>query len=361
MTDKVELKKAMHYPNGNLMAVDYSGTINLLPREYGLVKQLGVFGERFGTQKQFFLGRKEDLESPLLEDRNWETTRPTLSREEQSGVLFKVPHFPVDDMILPSDVDGLFQMEGFGAGSELETVANVRAQKLAKIRRSHEITHEFARTKALVTGEVYAPTGTLKTSYGNTVNVYDEWGIVRATSQIDVVVGNNPLGSVSDLFGAMQDMGRMGDALDGFAVICDPLFFKALTTNEYITEIFAQVQLMGRQDLLVGRLGNSLGLDKRYRSFNYGGIEFIEYKGTVAGQALIPANTGIAIPLGTELGRLHFAPANKFNTINGVSQASYVWERMDDRQTKIELESETNFAAVLERPDLVRTVTLKTA
>ena len=154
----------------------------------------------------------------------------------------------------------------------------------------------------------------------------------------------------------------MGDALDGFAVICDPLFFKALTTNEYITEIFAQAQLLGRQDLMVGRLGNSLGLDKRYRSFNYGGVEFIEYKGTVAGQALIPANTGIAIPLGTELGRLHFAPANKFNAggVNTVSQASYVWERMDDRQTKIELESETNFAAVLERPDLVRTVTLKT-
>lgn len=357
MTDKVELKKAMHFPNGNLMAVDYSGTINLLPRRWGLVNQLGLFGERFGTQKQFFLGRKEDLESPLLEDRNWETTRPTLSREEQSGVMFKVPHFPVDDFILPSDVDGLFQLEGFGAGSELETVANVRAQKMAKIRRAHELTHEFARTRALVTGEVYAPNGTLKTSYGNTVNVYNEWGITRQTSTLDFAVGTNPLSSVNDLYGAMQDMGKEGDALDGYAVICSPEMFRALTLNEYVTEIYAQAQLEGRKELLVGRLGNDLGLDKRYRSFSYGNVVFVEYKGTMNGQALIPASQGIAVPLGSELGRLHFAPANKFNTINGVSQASYVWERMDDRQTKIELESETNFAAVLERPDLVRTVT----
>lgn len=361
MTDKVELKKAMHYPNGNLMAVDYSGTVNLIPRTWGLVNELGLFGERFGTQKQFFLGRKEDLESPLLEDRNWEGTRPTLSREEQNGVMFKVPHFPVDDFILPSDVDGLFKLEGFGAGSELETVQSVRMAKLEKIRRAHEITHEVARTKALVTGEVYAPNGTLKTSYGNTVNVYNEWGITRQSSELDFTVGTNPLGSVSDLFGSMQDAGREGDALGGFAVLASPELFKSLITNEYVNEIYSQALLPGRQELLVGRLGNSLGLDKRYRSFEYGNILFIEYKGTIQGQRLIPANTGVAVPLGSVLGRLHFAPANKFNTINGVSQASYVWERMDDRQTKIELESETNFAAVLERPDLVRTVTFKTA
>lgn len=358
MTTQVELKKAILLPNGNTQAVDYSGTINLIPRNWGLIENLGLFTERFGTQKEFYVGRKEEIDSPLLEDRNWEGTRPSLTRGEFSGVTFKIPHFPVDDMILPNDIDGRIQMTDIGAGSELETVARVRAEKMEKLRRAHARTHEYARAVALATGNVYAPTGTLRTSYGQTVNVYNEWGITRQTSELRLGAGVNPQDSVAELFGEMEDASFQGDPIDGYAVLASPELFNALVSNDFVREIYSVALLTGREELLVGRLGNELGLDARYRTFRYAGVLFIEYRGTINGLRYIPANEGIAIPMMRGLGRMHFAPANKFGDINGVAQASYVWEYMGLRNDKIEIETETNFATILDRPDLVRTVTM---
>ena len=359
MSNNVDLKKAIHFPNGNLQAVDYSGTINLIPRDWGLIERLQVFGDRFGTQKEFFIGKREETDAPLLEDRNYEGTRPSLARDTVSGVTFKIPHFPVDDMILPNDLDGRFQLSEVGVGSELENVANVRAMKLDRIRRAHARTWEYARARALSTGEVFAPSGTLKTSYGATVNSYNEWGITRQTKALRTGAGVDPLASVSELFGMLQDASFRGDSLDGYMVLASPGLFNALINNDYVRDVYSTALLLGREKLLVGRLGNDLGLDAAYRSFEYGGINFIEYRGEMGGQPLIPANQGIALPR-TQVGRMHFAPAKKFGRggVNDTSVASYVWEHMGVRMDKIELESETNFAAVLDRPDLVMTVTI---
>lgn len=357
MTEKVELKKAILAPNGEVKVVDWAGAINLSPLQYGLIGKLNVFQNRFGTQKNFFITKKVEDDLPLLEDRNWETTRPTLKGQEYTGAMFPAGHFPMNDHIMPSDIDGLANYESLVPGSELETLARVRTEKIARLRRVHEQFHEFARGYALTTGKVYAPNGTLKTSYGTEVDVYQEWGITRGSATIDLTVGTNPLTSVNALFGELQGRARSGDALTGYVVLCGKTFFQDLITNEYINEIYAQAQLLGRQELLVGRLGNSLGLDARYRSFEYGGVLFVEAPDVIGGRAVIPADKGVAFPLGTTLGRMHFAPANRFDTINRVSQASYLWEKMSDDQDKLELTSETNFAAILDRPDLVIDVT----
>lgn len=357
MTDKVELKKAILAPNGEVHMVDWAGAINLLPLEYGLIGKLNVFQNRFGTQKTFFVTKSVEEDVPLLEDRNWETTRPTLKGQQYTGVAFPIGHYPVDDMIMPSDIDGLANVEALVPGTEMETVARIRAEKLARIRRVHTQFHEFIRGYALTTGKVYAPNGTLKTSYGTEVDVYQEWGITRGTKQIDLTAGTNPLTSVNEVFAELQSRAKSGDALTGYVVLCGKTFFQDLITNEYITEVFAQAQLLGRQPLLVGRLGNALGLDARYRSFEYGGILFVEAPDVIGGRAVVAANKGVAFPLGTTLGRLHFAPANRFDTLNSVSQASYLWEKMGEDYDKLELKSETNVAAVLDRPDLVIDIT----
>lgn len=357
MTDKVELKKAILTPNGEVRMIDWAGAINLLPLEYGLIGKMGVFDNRFGTQKDFFVTKRIQDDMPLLEDRNWETTRPTLARQEYTGVKFPIGHYPVADMIMPSDIDGLANVESLVPGTEMESVARLRTEKIDRIRKVHTQFHEFVRGYALTTGKVYAPNGTLKTSYGTEVDVYAEWGITRGTAQVDLTVGTNPLSSVNALFGELQGRARSGDALTGYVVLCGKTFFQDLITNEYISEIFAQAQLLGRQSLLVGRLGNELGLDARYRSFDYGGVLFVEAPDVIGGRPVVAANKGVAFPLGTKLGRLHFAPPNRFDTLNRVSQASYLWEKMGEDQDKLELTSETNVSAVLDRPDLVIDVT----
>lgn len=359
MVDKTkqELKKAILAPNGEVKMVDWGGAINLIGRDFGLISSLNLFSDRFGTQKNFFVTKSVEDDDVLLQDRNWETTRPTLAKEEYTGVTFPVGHFPVDDMIMPSDIDGVANFEMLVPGSELETLANVRERKLRRIRRAHAKIHEYARAYALATGKVYAPGGTLKTSYGTEVSVYQEWGIARGTAALDLSAGVNPLTSANDVFKELQGRAKSGDALSGYVVLAGKDLFQDLITNDYIADLFATAQLQGRQELLVDRLGNTLGLDARYRSFKYGGLTFVDASDVIGGQPIVAANKGIAFPMGAELGRMHFAPANRFDTINQVSQASYLWEQMAQDMTKLELKSETNFAAILDRPDLVIDVT----
>lgn len=356
-TPQVELKKSILTPTGEVRMVDWAGAINLLPLEYGLIGKMNVFDNRFGTQKNFFVTKRLQDDMPLLEDRNWETTRPTLPRQEYTGVQFPIGHYPMSDGILPSDIDGLANVEALVPGTEMESVARIRTERISRIRDIHLQFHEFVRGYALTTGKVYAPNGTLKTAYGTEVDVYAEWGITRGSAQMELTVGTNPLNSANALYNEMQGRARQGDALTGYVVLCGKEFFQDLITNEYINEIYSASQLVGRQTLLVGRLGNQLGLDARYRSFEYGGLLWVEAPDVIGGRPVVAANKGIAFPMGTKLGRLHFAPPNRFDTLNKVSQASYLWEKMGEDQDKLELTAETNVSAVLDRPDLVIDVT----
>lgn len=337
--------------------VDMSATINLIPMEWGLVNQLGVFRDEYGTQKTFMIPIYEEEEAGLLTDRGFEEGRNVQRQGERGGMFGKVPHFPIDDAIKPADLDGyLAPGTVLGAGMQMESVARLRAVKMEGLRKKHALVKEFARTNALVTGDVYAPNGTIKTNYGNTINMYIEWGITRDQVTLNLAPTVDPLVSVSELYGKMQDAAKQGDALDGYMVICSPELFQTLIQHPYIRDVYTHAnQYPQAREILVGRLGSGR-FDKRYRQFEYGNITFVEYRGVLGGQRAIPSGEGVALPLGSSLGFLQHAPAQRLDTINQVAQDSYYFEYGDEKKGIIELMSETNFAAILERPDLVKTV-----
>lgn len=358
MSQFQDVNKALTFEPGVLgRVVDMSSTINLIPMTWGLVNQLNLFRNEYGTQKNFLIPTYKRGEDGLLVDRGYEEGRNVQLQGERGGILAKVPHFNVDDAIKPADLDGyLAPGTVLGAGMQLETVARLRAEKLQDLQRKHTITKEFARTNALVTGDVYAPNGTIKTAYGNTINMYNEWGITRETITLNLAPTVDPLITVSELYGNMQDSAWEGDALDGFAVICSPELFNALIQHPYLKDVYRQAnQYPQAQEMLVGRLGSG-GFDRRQRVFDFGGVLFIEYRATLGGKLAIPANQGVALPLGKAVGFLQHAPAQRLDTINQVALDSYYFEYGDEKKGIIEMMSETNFAAVLERPDLVKTV-----
>lgn len=362
MTNQVDIQKALTFDPGVMgRVVDMSAEINLIPMDWGLIGDLGIFTDQFGTQKTFLIPTYTEEEEGLLVDRGYEEGRNVQVQGERGGITAKVPHFPVDDAIKPADLDGyLAPGTVLGAGIQLETVARLRVTKMEGLRRKHALVKEFARTNALVTGEVYAPNGTLKTSYGNTINMYNEWGITRQTVNLNLNPLVDPLISVTELYGDMQDSAYAGDRLDGYVVICSPELFTTLVSHPYIRDIYAQANNFPQaEDLLVQRLRSSIGA--RYRQFRYGAITFIEYRGSIGGQRAIPANTGVAMPMGDALGFLQHAPAQRLDTINQVAQASYYFEYGDEKKGILELMSETNFAAVLAKPYLVKTVTFTIA
>lgn len=349
------------HPGQQGRVVDMTAEIQQIPNSWGLIGEMGVFRETFGTQKTFMIPTYTEAEAGAIVDRSYEGPRNTQLQGERGGLLAKVPHFPLDDAIYPADLDGqLAPNVVLEAGSQLETVARLRMEKMEGLVRRHAVTKEFARGVALVSGAVYAPSGTLKTSYGNTINMYNEWGITRQTSNLNLAPTVDPKIGVDALFSALQGAAYAGDAVDGYVVLCSPELFNTLTSHPYLRDIYMQASNFPQaESFLVGRLRSALGA--RFRQFNYGGILFIEYAGNVAGQRVIPANEGVAFPIGGALGFMQHAPAQLFRSINSTAQATYFFEKLSADDDKLELKSESNFATILAKPYLVRGVTFTIA
>jgi hypothetical protein len=348
-------------PTNNTRAVDFSAEINLVPNTWGLFGSLGVFTPKRLSQRTSMITRKEMVDGALL-DRNYNERNSVQDRDDASGILFRVPHFPVDDAIYPSDVSGQIDWATIQAGTEkLVEISTLRAEKIADLKRKHSQLWETVMATAMVNGSIYAPRGTLKTSYGNTINMYNEWGLTRQSFAFNTGVGYDPRDSMEPLIAYLQDNVKTGAVVDQFVVVASPGLFQAVAGNAYVKEQFKYQPLAQAAEVLVGRLVNKLGLDARYRAFAYGGVVFVEYRGTYNGSVIIPANTGVAFPVMEGLGQLAFAPAEKFSAVNKPASDSYLWERMGLDDDKLEMMSETNVAAALLRPDLVTTVTFNPA
>jgi hypothetical protein len=265
--------------------------------------------------------------------------------------------------MIPNDIDAKVAFEDVFAGTQIETVAATRARKMQQIRMNHALTLEAARAQLITTGTVYAPSGTLAQSYGTTINWYTEFGVTRtevSMALLDETV--NPITLMEPVIAGVQDGLRSGVVIDRLVAVCSPTFFSALISHPYVTDAykyFAQVQ--GSQ-ILNGRLtASAYGLDARYRTFEFGGILWVEYRGSY-----VDRNTGTTVPYipagdayvfpqvsSNALFKTYFAPANRFDTINTVAREAYFWEYMGEKQDKIEIMTESNFMNAVLRPQAV--------
>jgi hypothetical protein len=337
--------------------VDLSSTINIVPNQWGLFNQLGIFDRELKSQKTVLIPRFE-MNEALIGDRNWDERNNANGKQDRDYLLSKIPHFPLDDAITPNDIDGVVAWENVFAGIQTESIASTRTRKMVQMRMNHARTLEYARSQLITTGTVYAPNGTLKTSYGPTVNFYTEFGITRTELTMDLTnLAVDPLAEVEPIIAAIQDGLLSGDAVNAFVAVASPEFFNALITHPFVVDTYKYQLQTQSTAILNGRLtANAYGLDARYRTFDYGGILFIEYRGSFGGTAYIPAGDAYVFPVGGEaMFKTYHAPANRFATVNQVAQEAYWFEYMNEKDDLIEIMSESNFLNAILRPQaLVR-------
>ncbi len=347
--------------------VDLSETIDVIPNSWGLFNQLGIFETERKSQKLIQIDRVT-WDEGLVPDRNWDE-RNTASRGPSRAYLTQsIPHFPLDDSITPNDIDGKAAFTASTGVVELETVAATRARKMLQIRMNHALTLEAARAQLITTGGVYAPSGTLAQTYGATVNWYNEFGVTRTNLTIPLNDDtSNPLEFVEPVIAAVQDGLLSGAIIDRIIVVASPGFFNKLITHPYVTDAYKYyAQVQGQRVLNSRMTANTLGLDARYRTFDFGGILFVEYRGSYVDRntgttvPYIPANEAYGFPqvASNAMFKTYFAPANRFDTLNKVAQEAYYFEKMGDWQDKIEIMTESNFMNAVLRPQALVRITI---
>lgn len=317
---------------------DYTEELLLVPNKWGLINELGIFQNESIAQHSVTveaiegtLGLIKDQVRGARNNVNKDDTRKLYS--------FAVPHFPLDDAILPEDIQG---KRAYGQADAAETEAAVIARKLARIRQNHAVTMEAARAQAITAGTIYAPNGTVSGNY------YTTFGITR--KEIDFALGTSTtdvLAKSEEGLAHIQDNIRDGSVVNEVIVLCSPQFFAKLITQAGVKEAYKYYS--STQEPLRQRLGSGL-----YRRFVHGSVTYIEYRGSYNGTALIPAGEAYMLPMGTsDTFVTYFSPANKFEHVNTLGEEAYVWTFRDPKGSKIEVESEHNALHLVRRPQCV--------
>lgn len=320
---------------------DWTEELLVVPNMYGMVQQMGLFDvEGVATHTISFEEINQNI--GLIGDRP-RGERSNVGKDYTRKVRsYSIPHFPLDDAISPRDIQGKAAYGGAGAGAP-EVLDQVRARKLERVRRMHAQTLEVARVKTLTTGAIYAPNGTIAG------NFYTDFSVTR--KEVDFVLGTGttevPLKN-EEVIAHIQDNLFTGDIVTNIIYLCSPQFFSKYITQAGVKAAYSQYA--SDQEPLRNRLGSGIN-----RTFTHAGVTLVEYRGfSPDGTQFIPAGDAYAFPLGTQdVFKTYFGPAERFDTVNTIGVEAYIFEFMNQTNTEIQLQSESNFINVVRRPQVI--------
>ena len=330
------------YGNNNYEYTDLSAPLNIIPNNWFLGEQLGIFTKEGVTQESVTVV-EITTGYGMVKDIHRGARHTVISDPTRKMHAFAIPHFTLDGSITPRDIQG---KRAFGA-DVLETLAAVRARKLEVIRKSWAATHEAALWHTIVTGTAYAPNGNV------TYNWYTEFGATRTTVDFELNTATTDIiAKTEQVFAAIQDNAHDGTVRGDIWAVASPEFFAKLIGHPTMKALYMAYQQSPQ--ILKERL-RARGYDARYREFTVGDITYIENRGVNPdGTRQIPAGEVYFLPadMGDNFVQ-YFAPADHFDFVNTVGQELYAFEYGDNRGQMIEMQTESNFLNVLRRPQLV--------
>lgn len=286
---------------------ELSLAITNLPTRIGNPADIELFRTIPGTTKTF------DVEfysegNILVPTTEWGGVAPKNSDGERTAESFLIPHMPLEDTVLASDVMGV---RAFGS-TEAETVQGKVLDKLQSMKNKVDATLAFRRSKA--------KQGVILDANGKPLfNYFSKFGVTQI--EVDFELGTtttNITEKCQDVIDAVED-GLGQEMYTSIEVEVDRAFYDALTAHKNVREVFlnwsAAEEKLGRS--------NKTG-------FVFGGLKFIvnrQKAPTGANSALEPIvalKTGTAYPKGTQdVFVTALAPADFNETVNTLALPYY--------------------------------------
>jgi len=263
--------------------------------------------------------------------------------EKQKRTLrnLTVPHYQRNDAIMADEVQGI---RAFGSETELQTVQGlVNARMAEHVMLGFDPTLEYQRVGAVK--------GTILNADGSTLyNLFTEFGVTQET-EIDFDLDNG-----SPASGALRKkcatavrlvMDNLGAApVVGIHAFCGDAFFDDLIAHTEVVNSYRNTPMA-----TVLREGyvypNNL---KVYGAFEFGGIVWENYRGSIAGSAIVNTDKCHIFPIGQGLWRTVYAPADYIETVNtiGIPRYAKQYPRNDDKGVMLEMQS--NALSYMKRP-----------
>lgn len=308
------------------------------PYQPMLIGELGLFSEDGISTTSLQIERKGTTLSLVPSAARGAPGRPERTDKSQLIPISTV-HLPQRGAVLADEVQNV---RAFGTESEVETVQNIVNQKLGKLRRNLDVTIEWQRIGAIK--------GQVVDADGSTVllDMFTTFNVAQQTHQM--LLGTDTTRVKSVIVGAQR---KVEDALGGlmhrgFVALCGRNFFDSLVGHPAVEKAYDR-WLDGAflRDVQRSQQSGSPG-------FQFCGVSWHEYRGTVSGQNFIGDDDAYLIPMGVpDLFVTNFAPADYMETVNTMGIPYYAKQEMMRMNKGVELEAQSNPISICTRPNSV--------
>ena len=322
--------------------------INLLPNEYGLLGQMGLFRLEPSARGAIIFDRTNET-TGLLSDTRGKGNKQLSSGDWKREVFSLVaPEFNYSDYMTVDDIDRIRKV---GEADQPEALADLQERKLRKLKRLHSQTHEFMRVQALK--------GITKTP-DNIVyaDMFTEFGVTQKVVNFNLSNDNLDINGVCrEIIRHMEDNAKDGSWAGMPHILVSQELFDALVAHSKVFEAYNQYLNFNQvANAQVNR--DDLGRTRFGRRFEHCGVLFEEYRATIGSTRFIEADVGYGYPMGLDdLFVTHALPAKKFSDINGLGQETYAWQYPAKKDEEIEIESFSSVLPVCRRPEVLVKVT----
>lgn len=310
-----------------------TNSINKLPYAPSMLGKLGIFSPKPITTI-----------TPVIEEKYGKLSlvqsaprgggggsTPAISSPERVARPFVIPHLPRYGSVDADDVQGV---RAFGSETQTETVASMVNEKLSQMRQDFEATHEYHRVGAVK--------GIILDADGSTIyNLFTEFGLTQDSVSFDFTAGAQEM-----KLKAMEIIRLMQSALGGLVfntpnVLCGDDFFDAISTHANVKDAFYRVndsRFLREQQAYNG-------------GFEFGGIWWVNYRGSIDTTTFIATDEAYAFPTGVSGLFQHYdAPANYVETVNTMGKLIYAKQERQKFDKGIDIEGQSNVLHFCNRP-----------
>ncbi|MCA1990382.1 MAG: major capsid protein, partial [Desulfarculus sp.] len=250
---------------------------------------------------------------------------------------FEVPHIPLEDRILASDLQSI---RAFGTGGVMKEVRAEVIAKLADMRAKQAITLEHLRMTALQ--------GIILDGDGSSVilNLFTDFGVTQEEVDFALDVDETDVPAKCKEVSRHIEDNLKGDTHTGIRCLCGPDFFDALVAHPTVVTAYQFQQGL-----------NPLRNDLR-KGFEFQGIVFEEYRANATASdgttnvKFIADDEAHFFPVGTSSTFRQFhAPAGFIETVNTLGRELYAKQAVDAKYQKwVDIYVESNPLPICMRP-----------
>ena len=150
--------------------VDSTRELNTLPQTWTLLGDSGLFQEEMLSQNTVTF--QETKGSLSLVTDSVRGSKPLAQSNDLRKIhSYSLSHHQLTDALYPEDLAG---KSSYTDLTQADTEAAALMRKMVKIKRNFEMTKEVARFQTIVTGQAWAPNGTITADY------YTDFGYTRS-------------------------------------------------------------------------------------------------------------------------------------------------------------------------------------